>query len=308
MVIAHRGASGYRPEHTRAAYELAIEQGAHAIEPDIVVSRDGVLVVRHENEISGTTDVADRSEFADRRTTKVIDGEAHTGWFTEDFDWAELATLRCRERIPGLRPASAAFDGGERMLRLAEVAELAAAASVTLVAEVKHATYFASIGLPLGERVAAELASVERLVIESFERSILLELRERGIAAPIVYLFDEAGAAADQPAGPSYALELTRMGELGVDGVSVAKSTLLADPELPRRAHSLGLLAYTWTLRPENHFLDPRWRDGTDDDVFGDYRSEWAAIFATGVDGVFADHPNLAREVLGTREGVVPPA
>src|SRR6188768_3982793 len=104
LVIGHRGAPGYRPEHSRSAYDLALEMGVDAVEPDVVVSKDGVLVVRHENETSGTTDVADRSDFADRRTTKTIDGAEHTGWFTEDFRWDELSTLRCRERLPRLRP------------------------------------------------------------------------------------------------------------------------------------------------------------------------------------------------------------
>lgn len=305
IVIGHRGACGYRPEHTRASYDLALEQGAHALEPDVVVSRDGVLVVRHENEIGGTTDVADHPEFADRRTTKTVDGASLTGWFAEDFDWAELATLRCRERLPELRPASAAFDGQERMLRLSEVAQLAADAGATLVAEVKHPTFFAAQGIPFLDLVAAELAGVERLVVECFERSALLGLRERGVRAPLVYLFDDAGCAPDSD--ESYAAELARLESLEVDGVSVPKSMLLADTDLPRRAHAAGLLAYVYTLRPENHFLDGRWRDGTDDGAYGDYPAEWAAILATGVDGVFADHPNLAIDALG-RSGIGGPA
>ncbi len=190
IVIAHRGASGYRPEHTRSAYELAIAQGADAVEPDVVPTKDGVLVVRHENEISGTTDVAKHPEFANRRTLKLIAGKPTSGWFTEDFTWAELSTLRARERLPKLRPASAAFDGTEPMLRLSDLREILDASAgigptppvtdgapapavraVGMVAELKHATYFTSIGLPLGELFADEMrdwSANGRLVMESF--------------------------------------------------------------------------------------------------------------------------------------------
>ena len=159
LIIGHRGASGYRPEHTRAAYELAFRLGADAVEPDIVATRDGVLVLRHENEISGTTDVASRPEFADRRTTKLIDGARLTGWFTEDFTWAELSTLRAVERLPQVRQASATFDGLEPILRLSDLLGIIDDASGQrqriMVAELKHATYFESIGLPLDELFAA---------------------------------------------------------------------------------------------------------------------------------------------------------
>ena len=146
LIIAHRGASGERPEHTRAAYERAIEQGADYIEPDLVMSRDGVLIVRHENEISGTTDVAGKAEFADRRATKTIDGQTVTGWFTEDFTLAELKTLRARERLPAIRPANTAFDGQDPILTFDEVLVLAAEASarsgriIGVAPELKHTT------------------------------------------------------------------------------------------------------------------------------------------------------------------------
>ena len=135
LIIAHRGASGERPEHTRAAYDLAIRQGADVIEPDLVMSRDGIVIVRHENEIGGTTDVADRPEFAARRATKTIDGETLTGWFTEDFTLAELRTLRARERLPELRPANTAFDGQEPILTFEEVLDIAGAAGVGIAPE-----------------------------------------------------------------------------------------------------------------------------------------------------------------------------
>src|SRR5689334_6275048 len=152
LVIGHRGAPGYRPEHSRSSYDLALAFGVDAVEPDIVVSADGVLVVRHENEISGTTDVADRPEYAGRRTTKTVDGAELTGWFAEDFTWDELSTLRCRERLPKVRPTSATFDDQQPVLRLREVLDLVREGSLAqgreigVVLEIKHATYFASAG------------------------------------------------------------------------------------------------------------------------------------------------------------------
>ncbi|MDM4761425.1 glycerophosphodiester phosphodiesterase family protein [Galbitalea sp. SE-J8] len=319
LVIGHRGASGYRPEHTRAAYALAIAQGADAIEPDIVATRDGVLVVRHENEISGTTDVAARPEFAGRRTTKEVDGHRLTGWFTEDFDWAELAGLRCRERIPGVRPASAAHDGAEPMLRLGDVLELASASGVGVVAEIKHHSYFASIGLPLDELAAPLLAGFGgRLWVESFEQSALAALRARGLDAPTVYLVEAQGAAFDLVArhgssATTYAEQLTDAGlarlatgagAASVDGISVDKSLLLAGrraTDLAGRAHSAGLSVFTWTLRPENRFLSGPFRGGGGAAAFGDWRGEWDVILSCRVDGVFADHPDLARGLVDAR-------
>lgn len=325
LVIGHRGASGYRPEHSRAAYELAIRLGVDAVEPDLVATRDGVLVVRHENEISGTTDVSDRAEFAARRTTKTIDGERITGWFTEDFDWAELATLNCRERLPELRPHSATFDGREPMLRLADLLELLDAArargrDVGLVAEVKHPTYFASIGMPLEPLVARELATWsgrDGFTVECFERSALVALRDRGLAARYVYLLEKSGAAADEVARPdgtptSYAAQLTDAGLAAlaaeVDGVSVNKALLVARGEggipandLVARAHAAGLGVFTWTLRPENRFLEPAHRRGGSTAAWGDWRAEFELMLSTGVDGVFVDHPDLVLDVLGRR-------
>lgn len=317
-MIGHRGASGYRPEHTRAAYELAIALGADALEPDIVATRDGVLVIRHENEISGTTDVAEHPEFASRRTTKTIDGQSLTGWFTEDFTWEELSTLRARERLPQLRPTSATFDGRYPILRLVDllgVLDATAAApggrAVGLVAEVKHPTYFASIGLALEERVATELAAwghPDRLVVECFEQSALTTLQGLGLDATYVYLLEDRGSAPDLVARHGkkalpYAAQLTSAG-LGrlareVDGVSVAKSLLLADggrssTDLVARAHADGLRAFTWTARPENKFLAPANRGGGGSGGWGDWRAEFEVLLGTGLDGIFADHTDLA--------------
>ena len=221
LVIGHRGAPGYRPEHSRSSYDLALAMGVDAVEPDIVVSRDGVLVVRHENEISGTTDVADRLEYAARRTTKTIDGAELTGWFTEDFTWDELSTLRCRERLPKLRASSASFDDQQPILRLRDVLDLVRAGSfeqgreIGVVLEIKHATYFASIGWDVAALVDAELreagwaAGELPLTIEAFESTVLRQLQERGIPAVYIYLLEAAGrpfdlVSAQGKAAPTY--------------------------------------------------------------------------------------------------------
>lgn len=320
IVIAHRGASGYRPEHTAAAYTLAIAQGADAVEPDLVPSKDGVLVVRHENEISGTTDVAARPEFASRRTTRVIDGTPQDGWFTEDFTWAELATLRARERLADIRPANAAYDGQQGILRLTDLIDLLAAADrpITMVAELKHATYFESIGLPLADAFAAEIApwaTPDNLIVESFEQTVLGSVRQLGVPGRLVFLVDARGTPADQRArfGPSarpFSDYLTEAGlarlATEVDGVSVDKSLLLrtdargavvGTTDLIDRAHSAGLETYTWTLRAENRFLAKNFRLGGRPGDLGDWRDEFGLVMSTGVDGVFADQPDLAIDV-----------
>ena len=314
LVIAHRGASGYRPEHSRAAYELAFELGADAIEPDLVATKDGVLVVRHENEISGTTDVAKHPEFADRRTTKTVDGITQNGWFTEDFTWAELRSLRAVERLPGIRSESATFDGVFPILRLIDLFGIIDAQdrARVMVAEIKHATYFASIGLPLDELFAAEIAgwaTEDNLVVESFEQTVLGQIRDRGVPGRSVFLAEVSGAPADLIArdgtdARSYAdhLEVAGLGWLAeaVDGVSVEKRLLLADTgrAFVDRAHDSGLDVFTWTLRAENRFLGGGFRRGTDPAGWGDWRGEFRRILDAGVDGVFADQPDLVREVL----------
>jgi glycerophosphoryl diester phosphodiesterase len=331
LVIAHRGASGYRPEHTRSAYELAFALGADAVEPDIVATRDGVLVLRHENEISGTTDVAQHPEFTDRRSTKVIDGTELTGWFTEDFTWAELSTLRATERIPAVRQASSSFDGTEGILRLADLLDIidAAAAStgreLVLVAEIKHATYFASIGLPLDELFAdavRDWATPQNLVVECFEQDVLMRIRAHGIPGRLVFLAEAKGAPADLvaahgAAARTYADHLAPAGLARlageVDGVSVSRKLLLRHDlaknavgvtDLVDRAHAAGLLVFCWTLRAENKFLARNNRVRGDARDFGNWRQEFELILSSGVDGVFADQPDLAvavRDALGVR-------
>lgn len=321
-VIGHRGASGYRPEHTRAAFELAFALGADAVEPDVVATRDGVLVVRHENEISGTTDVAARPEFAARRTRKLIDGVVLTGWFTEDFTWAELATLRAKERMPKTRQSNASFDGEHPILRLRDLLDLVddsadkAPRPLGLVAEIKHATYFASIGLPLDELFAAEIAAAgwntQRLTVESFELDVLSQLRERGIRGSRVFLLEDEGRPHDEVArhgdgARHYSDYLTQAGlsalSRQVDGVSVHKSRILETSpsgavtgvtSLVGEAHAVGLQVFCWTLRPENRFLASSFQRGARKSDWGHWQQEFGTILASGIDGVFADHPDLA--------------
>jgi glycerophosphoryl diester phosphodiesterase len=317
LVIAHRGASGYRPEHTAAAYLLAISQGADAVEPDLVPTRDGVLVVRHENEISGTTDVATHPEFADRRATKVIDGVSQTGWFTEDFTWSELSRLRARERLADVRPSNAKFDGTEGILPLVDLVDLLQAADrpVIMVAELKHATYFESIGLPLEAPFAADIARWARpdnLVVESFEQTVLGRVQVLDVPGRLTFLAEASGAPADQIAlhgatALRFADYLTDAGlarlAAEVDGVSVDKALLLATDDhgnvtggtdFPQRARSAGLETFTWTLRAENRFLAKNFRHGRRARDFGDWQREFDVIMRTSVDGVFADQPDLA--------------
>lgn len=327
-MIGHRGASGYRPEHTRAAYELAFALGVDAVEPDIVATKDGVLVLRHENEISGTTDVAAHPEFADRRTTKVIDGLALIGWFTEDFTWQELSTLRAIERLPALRQGSATFDGLGSILRLSDLLGIiddGARDDLILVAEIKHATYFESIGLPLDELFAAEIAgwaTPGNLIVESFEQTVLGLTRSRGIPGRYVFLAESSGSPADLVAAHgqealAYSEHLTSAGLArlaeDVDGVSVDKSLLLRTDaagavtgatDLVEHAHAAGLEIFTWTLRAENQFLATNLRRGSSARDYGDWLTEFRLILDTGVDGVFADQPDLVLEALREQAGV----
>jgi glycerophosphoryl diester phosphodiesterase len=300
--------------------------GADAVEPDIVATKDGVLVLRHENEISGTTDVAAHPEFASRRTTKRIDGVSLTGWFTEDFTWAELSTLRAVERLPQLRQGSASFDGMQGILRLDELLDLLDHVAehtgriIQLVAEIKHPTHFASIGLPLDDLLDHALGRwnrPDRLIVECFEQNILMQLKGRGIEARYVYLLESKGSAPDLVASFGrkalpYAAQLTSAGlarlARDVDGVSVDKNMLLSVTEntvtttdLVDRVHAAGLTAFTWTLRPENRFLAPPHRVGKAPRDWGDWRREFDLILSTGVDGIFVDQPDLG---VTARDGV----
>ena len=303
IVIAHRGASGSRPEHTLASYELAIEQGADFIEPDLVPTKDGVLVARHENEISETTDVAAHAEFAGRKATKTIDGRAMTGWFTEDFTLAELKTLRAKERLPMLRPANAAYDGQFAIPTLAEIIALAKRHKVGIYPETKHPTYFASIGLGTDAPLVAELkkagwdSAAAPVFIQSFEVANLKRLH--GLTKiRLIQLMDASGAPADGAAA-SYAAMATPAGLRAIadyafgigpnkamihDGDATATS-LVAD------AHAAGLAVHPWTFRAENFFLPPSLRASVDPRAHGRLEEEIARHLELGVDGFFTDFP-----------------
>ncbi len=302
LLIAHRGACGYRPELTRSAFLLAIEQGARAIEVDVVPSADGVLVVRHDPELGATTDAADRPELRDRRRTKLVRGRPRRGWFAEDLTAVELRSLRARERLPRLRPDSARHDGSEGVLTLAEVIDLVAGAAdgVRLVVELKHAARSARLGLPVDELLRDALAAAPRLpavTIESFEHAALDRLAAHGTSHDLVALIGhqpltDAGAVADPRAFADYA------------GVSLR--TGLVRPETVAGFREVGLDVWTWTLRPENRFLPPRYRLRSG--VHGRYGEYWRRLTAAGVTGVFADHPDLALATLGTPLDVGAPA
>jgi glycerophosphoryl diester phosphodiesterase len=319
IVIAHRGASGLRPEHTLAAYRLAIAQGADFIEPDLVLTKDGHMVVRHENEISGTTDVARHPEFAGRRTTKVVDGEKIEGWFTEDFTLAELKTLRARERLPELRPGSAAFDGTEEIPTFDEMWALAKSESrrlgrtIGVYPEMKHPTYFAGLGLPFEHRLAADLkakgldAPDAPVFVQCFEVGALKTIRPL-TRAPLIQLVSDEGGPADRP-GVKYADMVTAVGirEIAAyaDGIGpdwkqvipVIDGGLGAPTRLVADAHAAGLAVHPWTVRAENHFLPPRLQIGTDPAAHGDMDALYRALFAAGVDGLFSDFPGLEAAV-----------
>jgi len=325
-VIGHRGASGYRPEHTLASYETAILGCADYIEPDLVSTKDGVLVARHENEIGGTTDVANHPEFTARRATKVIDGASITGWFTEDFTLAELRTLRAKERLPLVRPANTAFDGLYEIPTFEEVLDLARHSTtcdgkpVGVYPETKHPTYFDSVGLSLEEPLLAQLTAKglndrrAPVFIQSFETGNLRQL-DRLTSVKLVQLVDCAGAPYDLvAAGDSrtYADLVTRQGLAGVaryaDGVGLCKNlmipraadgTLATPTAVIRDAHRVGLEVHGWTFRRENQFLPAEFRSSADPNAVGDLAGEIRAFVGAGMDGLFSDNPDLAVAAVG---------
>lgn len=305
IVIAHRGCSGERPEHTLAAYERAIDQGADVIEPDLVPTRDGVLVARHENEIGGTTDVARHADFARRRTTKTIDGQEVTGWFVEDFTLAELKTLRARERLPDLRPANTAFDGRFEIPTLGEIIALAKARRVGLYPETKHPTYFAAIGLGTDAPLVAALHAAgwsgpdDPVFIQSFEVGNLRRIAGM-TRLRLIQLMDAQGGPADG-AVPSYQMMATPGGLRAVAayayGIGPNKAQL-GQGGLVRDAHAAGLRVHPWTFRAENRFLAaPFQRAG----ATGDLAGEIAAALRLGIDGFFTDYPLIGVQ---TRDAV----
>lgn len=321
ILIAHRGASGERPEHTIASYTLAIEQGADYIEPDLVLTKDGVLVARHENEISETTDVSGRAEFADRKTSKTIDGQKMTGWFTEDFTLAELKTLRAKERLPLLRSANMAFDGQFEVPTFTEILELAKAKSVEtkrvigVYPETKHPSYFASIGLPHEKPLLELLAQYglnqahSPIFIQSFEVGNLQALRVK-IKVKLIQLMDTQGAPADRPDWPYQTMATAtglRLVAAYADGIGPNKAMViprtalgnLGDPtSLVKDAHEAGLEVHPWTFRRENFFLPLSLKSGINPAGHGDLQGEIKAYLATGIDGLFSDNVSEARQAI----------
>ncbi|WP_422921796.1 glycerophosphodiester phosphodiesterase [Sphingomonas liriopis] len=321
IVIAHRGASGSRPEHTLAAYDLAIDQGADFIEPDLVPTKDDVLVARHENAIGETTDVAAHPEFASRRTTKTIDGRTLTDWFVEDFTLAELKTLRARERLPKLRPGNTAYDGKLEIPTLAEIIALAkrrtreTGRTIGIYPETKHPTYFARIGHPTDATLVAALRKAgwdsadAPVFIQSFEVKNLRHIHTLTKIRLIQLMAGEGGPA--DGATPSYAAMLTPVGlrqvatyayGLGPDKAQLwngdVATTLVAD------AHAAGLRVHPWTYRAENVFLPARFRRGDDPATHGDIAGEIRRALGLGIDGFFTDYPligvdtrNAARDL-----------
>jgi glycerophosphoryl diester phosphodiesterase len=316
IVIGHRGASGERPEHTPMAYRLAVEQGADFIEPDLCITKDGHLVARHENEIGGTTDVGARAEFAGRKTTKVIDGQSISGWFTEDFTLAEIKTLRARERLPQLRPANTAYDGQEAIPTFDEVCAIARDMGVGVYPEMKHPTYFASVGFDFPGLMAEALTRNRltgkdaKVFVQCFEVGPLKALRPL-IKARLVQLVDSEGSPADLP-GLKYADMVTADGLKAIaayaDGVGPDKSLvvptdgkiLLPPTDLVANAHAVGLQVHPWTVRAENYFLPASLQRGAESPTrpreHGDVGAMFSALYAAGVDGLFSDFPGLADE------------
>jgi glycerophosphoryl diester phosphodiesterase len=313
IIIAHRGASGYRPEHTLAAYELAIDMGADYIEPDLVCTRDGILIARHENEISTTTDVAHHPEFINRRTTKIIDGKSITGWFTEDFTLAELKTLKARERLPDLRTQNTVFDDLFEIPTLQEIITFVRQKNkklgriIGVYPETKHPSYFASIGLSIEENLVAVLQKnkFSKVFIQSFEVANLKKLA-RMTDLPLIQLIDERDRPYDfvlSQDSRTYQDLITPKGLTEIAtyaaGIGVHKNLLvpknnsnylLSPTTLVEDAHAKNLLVHAWTFRNENVFLSANFQNNP----AGEYRH----FYRLGIDGVFSDFPDEAANLM----------
>jgi len=330
LVIGHRGAPAHRPEHTLASYARAIADGADFIAPDLVATKDGVLVARHENNLAETTDVAAHPEFAARHTTKPVDGQPRTGWFTEDFTLAELKTLRARERLGPHRPESAGFDCQFPIASLAEIIDLAAAESarrgriVGLIPEIKHSTYFAAIGLPIEYRLLAALRqhpflATAPVIVQSFEVANLRRLR-RMLAGMANVRLMQLTANDETPIDRVLAGDARRWSErltpAGLTEIASyadfiapdARDLIPLEPDgrlgqpgpLIAAAHRSGLLVGAWTFRPENHFLAADFRDPTGDDTPNPAGSlaEIRRYLDAGIDALFTDDPAIGRRAV----------
>jgi glycerophosphoryl diester phosphodiesterase len=301
IVIAHRGASGYLPEHTLEAYALAVDLGADVIEPDLVLTKDGELLARHEPVLDETTDVAAHPEFADRKTTKLIDGKPVTGFFADDFTLAELKTLRAEERLPALRPDSAAHDGEFELVTYGEVLDYVATLDEKVITypEMKHPSYYEDKGMSIEDALAdlLEERGLDRkrspVWIQSFEYDSLLNIAER-VDNPIGLNIDGQGAIPDATLDEyaetldTVSLNKNRIFPRAADG-SISEPT-----DIVERAHDRGLDVHVWTFRAENQFLPANLREGTDPAAWGDIEAEFELFYDLGVDAVFSDFPDLA--------------
>ncbi|MFG3339567.1 glycerophosphodiester phosphodiesterase family protein [Glycomyces sp. NPDC048151] len=301
LVIAHRGASGYLPEHTLEAYALAVEMGADVIEPDLVLTKDGELLARHEPVLDETTDVAAHPEFANRKTTKLIDGKPVTGFFADDFTLAELKTLRAEERLPALRPGSAEHDGEFELVTYDEVLDYVATLDRKVITypEMKHPSYYEDKGMSI-EDALADLLEERKLDrkrspvwIQSFEYESLLNIDER-VDNRIGLNIDGQGAIPDAQLDEyaetldTVSLNKNRIFPRAADG-SISEPT-----DIVERAHERGLDVHVWTFRAENSFLPANLREGADPAAWGDYEAEFELFYDLGVDAVFSDFPDLA--------------
>ena len=333
IVIAHRGASGYLPEHTLAAYSIAMLQGADFIEPDLVITKDGRLVARHDNVLDLTTDVASRPEFADRRTTKTIDGVTITGWFSEDFTLAEIKQLRAIERIPDARPANARFNGQfavptlEEIIELVQATEKATGRRIGIYPETKHPTYFDGLGLSMEEPLVKLLHKYgyegkrDKVFIQSFETATLKDLR-RMTHIPLVQLLwlegkpydvEAAGGTLtyDQMATPRGLAQIATY----ADGVGPEKYHFIIPLDgagnlnpanatsFVRNAHAVGLKVHPYTFRAENRFLPVNYRIGADLNARGNIEAEIGVFLATGIDGFFTDQTDVGVRARDTVVG-----
>jgi glycerophosphoryl diester phosphodiesterase len=325
-IYGHRGAAGYRPEHTFGSYRLAARMGADYIEPDLVSTKDHVLVARHEPAIGATTDVADHPEFADRRTTKVIDGNTFANeWFTEDFTLAELKTLRAKERLPDVRQRNTIYNGRYQVPTFQEVIDLRNRLSkelhrkIGIIPELKHSTYFRSIGLPLEEPFIRTVrrnkltTAAAKMTVQSFEISNLKLLNKRLPRVPLVQLLDAPNL---KPGDVLAAGGTTTYGDMAtpaglrairqyadvaspskdyiiprdpVTGASLAPTSFIAD------AHAAKLKVVAYTFRNENQFLPAELRLGDDPNAYGNAIAEYQQFFALGIDGVFSDNSDTAK-------------
>ncbi|WP_051815529.1 glycerophosphodiester phosphodiesterase family protein, partial [Glycomyces tenuis] len=301
IVIAHRGASGYLPEHTLEAYQLAVALGADVVEPDLVLTADGELLARHEPMLSGTTDVAEHPEFADRKTTKTIDGQPVTDWFADDFTLAELKTLRAEERIPELRPQSAAWDGKFELVTYDEVLDYVdgLGREVITYPEMKHPSYYKEQGLSIEDALADLLEERELdeedspVWVQSFEYPSLVEIDER-IDNPVGLNIGGSGEISDADLD-LYAATLDTI-SLNKDRIVPRDEDgyLLEPTDVVERAHERGLEVHVWTFRNENSFLPADFRKGPKEAKWGHYRAEYELFFELGVDAVFSDYPDKA--------------